>query len=57
MQGTHWLLDVIKEMEAYAEENKLDGMLAGLGTVLEVYAAEASCCETERLKVIEKLKK
>lgn len=57
MQGTHWLLDAIKEMEEYAEEHQLTGMMEGLGTVLEIYAAEASVHESEYQEVISKLKK
>ena len=41
MKDNHWLLDAIKELEEFGDKQNLQGFVQGLGSVLEVYAAEA----------------
>ena len=57
MRENHWLLDAIKEMEEYADANGLQGLVEGLGQVLEVYAAEAMVYDPAARAVAESLKK
>jgi hypothetical protein len=57
MKDNHWLLDTIKEMEEFGEKQNLQGFVQGLGSVLEIYAAEAMPCSEQRSAVISSLRK
>jgi hypothetical protein len=53
----HWLLDAIMEMEEFAEKNSLQGVVEGLGNVLEVYASEAIPQTDVRAAVVSRVRK
>jgi hypothetical protein len=53
----HWLLDAIMEMEEFADKNNLQGVVQGLGDVLEVYASEAIRQADAREAVISRVRK
>jgi hypothetical protein len=57
MKDNHWLLDTIKEMEEFGEKQNLQGFVQGLGSVLEVYAAEAMPGGEQRSAVVSLLRK
>lgn len=57
MNNKHWLLDAIDEMEKYAEQNKLQGLVEGLSGVLEVYAAEAMTSREQQNEIISRIQK
>ena len=57
MKDNHWLLDTIKEMEKFGEQHNLQGVVQGLGRVLEIYAAEAMPCGEQRSAVISLIRK
>lgn len=49
------LRQLINELEAYPEENKLSGTVEGLRSFVEIHAAETTVTETERCAVFERL--
>lgn len=56
MQEHNWLVSVVRELSAYAENKQVTGMLEGLQQVLIQYALEAELDEAERVALLKNLR-
>lgn len=55
MREHNWLLSVVCDLSAYAEGQKIPGMIEGLQHVLQEYATEAELSAPERAALLERL--
>ncbi|MGC3938134.1 hypothetical protein ACOTTU_10020 [Roseobacter sp. EG26] len=55
MKEHHWLVSVVRELNAYAEDKKISGMTDGLRHILHEYALEAGLSEAEKAALLERL--
>ena len=43
-----WFVDALKDISEFAQENEIEGVLAGLSHVLETYAQEVGLAEHQQ---------